>query len=145
MRTLARIAAVLLIAGCLVGGCAGDEKWLTAQLAGDRLTLEIGGQCGPESYLTRVRVATRDARVLWEVSQQRSLQPTPTVTLGTVPPGFREETPFGDLSGSILVFVDTNFSYVATIDVEALADGREQQFTPQPVWNEGSSVHPEHC
>jgi hypothetical protein len=145
VRTPSRIVAVLLAAGCLAGGCGRDESWVTAQLAGDQLTLEIGGQCDPDSYLSRLRVATADSRVLWEVSQERPPQPTPTVTLDKVPPGFHEEMPAAAASGTILVFLETNFSYVATIDVEALRDGHKGQYTPQPVWNEGSPVHPERC
>ena len=145
MLAPSRIAAALLAAACLLAGCAGEESWLTARLVDDRLTLEIGGQCGPGSYLSRLRVTTTDARVLWEVSQERPPQATPTVTFGSVPPGFREETPVADASGTVLVFLDTNFSYVATVDTGALRDGHDRQYSPQPVWNEHSAVHPERC
>jgi hypothetical protein len=142
---LSRIAAALLTAGCLLGGCAQDDSWLTARLADDRLTLEIGGQCDPDSYLSRLRVATTDARVLWEVAQERPPQPTPTVTLGSVPTGFHEETPAAAAGGTIVVFLDTSVSFVATIDLDALRDGHERQYTPRPVWNELTPVAGARC
>jgi len=139
------LLAGCLLAGCLLAGCSRDDDLLTARLIDNRLTLQIDGQCGPGSYLSRVRIATTEARVLWEVSRESPAQSTPTVTVGSVPAGFREETPAADVSGTIVVLVKTNFSYAATIDVDELGDGHEGQYTLDPVWNELSSVHQERC
>ncbi|MCU7727657.1 hypothetical protein ODJ79_28395 [Actinoplanes sp. KI2] len=145
-----RGAAVLLLLVCaLVAACSGDEDWLTAQLVDGRVVLTIGGQCDEDSYLSRVDVAVSGVaprQTLWAASAgTKPAAATPTVTVGVSPPGFRELTRLDTLTWPISVDVWTNFRYVVDIPYDDLSAGHVVKYSPQPVFNELSPVHPARC
>ncbi|BCJ41401.1 hypothetical protein GCM10010168_56000 [Actinoplanes ianthinogenes] len=139
------LALLVVIGGCQLRDWAlGDERWLTARMSDGRLTLDIGGQCGADSYLSYLRIAG-DTGVLWEIRAADPVRATPTVVVGVVPPDFTEQTPPGALSGTLFVRLRTNFDYAADVDLAEVADDGPLTFEPQPIWNETSPVRAERC
>lgn len=158
-----RLTPLLLWAGLLasvlpfsLAGCGSTRPasdWLAVSRDGAALILDIGGQCGPSSYLHNLRLAPVGASglagsVIWEIVAVSPTDKTAAVTVGTPPPGFAEITHdllATPLEGVVAVTMRTNFWYTARIDLSALADGHEVRLTPRPVLNENASVSPPRC
>ena len=140
---------LLLLVCALVAACAGDEDWMTAQLVDGKVVLTIGGQCDEHSYLSRVEVAVSGVaprQTLWAASAvPKPAAATPTVTVGSIPPGFRELTPLDTLTWPISVDVWTNFRYAVDIAYDDLSAGKAVKYSPQPVFSELSPVRPPDC
>jgi hypothetical protein len=133
-REVSAVAAAGVVLAALVGlaGC-GPAQPLGVRKDGDRISVLVGRQCVPASYLVTLTVYNFDPKTredvkppLWEI-RARQPRAVPSVVLGVVPAGYAETV--NNLTGQgvgkgLDVIVKAANTYSMVAEVGKLRDGK---------------------